>query len=69
MLCYKLSVMSKNNPSKRTKAKVKTFKGKPVKPVVYVGTHVGQGKYTAVQFDDGKMAFDENNEPLHWDAV
>jgi predicted lipoprotein with Yx(FWY)xxD motif len=61
--------MSKNNPAKRGKAKVKTYNDKPVKPVLYVGSHVGHGKYIAVQFDDGKMAEDKNGKPLMWDAV
>lgn len=61
--------MSKNNPAKRGKAIVKTFDGKPVKPVLYVGTHVGHGKYIAVQFEDGKMAYDKAGKPLLWEAV
>ena len=61
--------MSKNNPSKRGKAQVKKYNGKVVKPVLYVGTHVGHGKYMAVQFEDGTLAYDENKKPIMWDSI
>jgi hypothetical protein len=61
---------SKNNPANRSKdTKGKTFNGKPVKPVLYIGTHVGHGKYVAVQYEDGKMATDEGGKPIMWDAI
>lgn len=61
--------MSKNNPSKRGKAEKKLFNGKVVKPVLYVGTHVGHGKYIAVQYEDGNMAEDNKGKPLMWDSI
>lgn len=62
--------MSKNNPSKRKKLKAKEFQGKKVVPARYVGTRVGHGIYMAVQFEDnGSLALDSKNKPLHWDAV
>lgn len=61
--------MSKNNPRNRGKGAKKTYNGKEVKPVLYIGTHVGHGKYMAVQFEDGKMAMDKNNKPLVWDSI
>jgi hypothetical protein len=61
--------MSKNNPNKRGVGVKKTFNGKIVKPVLYVGTHVGHGKYIAVQYEDGKIAMDSQNKPLVWEAV
>ena len=61
--------MSKNNPNNRRKGVKKEFNGKVVKPVLYVGTHVGHGKYVAVQYEDGKMALDNNKKPIMWDAV
>ena len=62
--------MSKNNPAKRGKAgKGKTFDNKPVKPVLYIGTHIGHGKYMAVQFEDGKVAMDNNGKPIMWDSI
>lgn len=61
---------SKNNPANRAKdTKVKTFNGKVVKPVLYVGTHVGHGKYIAAQYEDGHMPSDNNGKPLMWDAI
>jgi len=61
--------MSKNNPSNRIKNEKKVYNGKTVKPVLYVGTHVGHGKYIAVQYEDGQVALDNHKKPLMWDAV
>lgn len=61
---------SKNNPANRQKKKnSKTYNGKPVKPVLYIGTHVGHGKYIAVQYEDGEMPVDNNGEPIMWDSL
>lgn len=60
---------TKNNPANRGKVIEKTFNGKVVKPVMYVGGAVGHGKYMAIQFDDGKMAADEDGKPVMWDAI
>lgn len=61
--------MSKNNPKNRGIAEQKMFSGKPVKPVLYIGSHIGHGKYIAVQFEDGKMAEDSEGKPIMWDAI
>lgn len=62
--------MSKNNPANRGKAtKTKTYDGKQVKPVLYIGTGLGHGKYMAVQFEDGNMAYNDEGAPLMWDAI
>lgn len=61
--------MSKNNPASRGKAKDKFYGGKKVKPVLYVGTYIGHGKYMAVQYEDGKMAEDNNGKPIMWDTI
>ena len=61
--------MSKNNPKNRGQAVVKKFNGKIVKPVLYIGTHVGHGKYMSVLYEDGKMALDNNGKPLLWDSI
>lgn len=61
--------MSKNNPNKRGKAVKKQYDGKDVKPVLYVGTYVGHGKYIAVQFENGPMAFDKEGKPVMWDSI
>lgn len=61
--------MSKNNPNKRGEKIQHKYNGKNVKPVLYVGTRVGHGKYMAVQYEDGKMALDNNGKPLMWDAI
>ncbi len=61
--------MSKNDPNKRGEKVVATFEGKVVKPVLYVGTHVGHGSYMAIQYDNGQMALDASGRPLEWAAT
>lgn len=61
--------MSKNNPRNRGKATVKTFNGKVVKPVLYIGTNVGHGKYMAVQYEDGSMALEKDGKPIMWASI
>lgn len=61
---------SKNNPQNRGAAsKGKTYEGKAVKPVLYIGSHVGHGKYISAQFEDGKMVTDKDGKPVMWDAI
>ena len=48
--------LNKNNPNARgVKQQDKTYNGKPIKPVLYVGNWVGQGKFMAAQTEDGKI--------------
>jgi len=62
--------MSKNNPASRGKAEKKKYNGKIVKPVKYIGTHIGHGSYMAVQYEEGgAVALDNNKKPLMWDAI
>ena len=60
---------TKNNPANRGKLQKKMFDGQVVKPVQYIGTHIGHGKYIAVQFDNGKMAYDQQKKPIMWDSI
>ncbi len=61
---------SKNNPQNRGAAsKGKTFNGKAVKPVLYVGSHVGHGKYIAAQYEDGQLVSDKDGKPVLWDSI
>lgn len=60
---------TKNNPANRGKVAEKIFNGKVVKPVLFDGTAINQGKYMAIQFEDGDMAEDEDGKPVMWDAV
>ena len=56
---------SKNNPARRGVAnEQKTFDGKPVKPVLYVGSHVGHGRYIAAQDEGGKLIKDVAGKPV-----
>ena len=51
--------LNKNNPNARgAKQQDKTYNGKPIKPVLYVGNWVGQGKFMAAQTEDGKIIKD-----------
>ena len=53
-------MVSKNNPSRRgRKDQDKLFDGKKVKPVLYVGSHVGHGRYMATQEENGKLVMDK----------
>ena len=53
--------ISKNNPNNRKAAVQKTFKGKVVKPVKYIGS---QGSYIAAQDEGGNIIFDNNKKPI-----
>jgi hypothetical protein len=56
---------SKNDPTARgSGGDGKTFDGKKVKPVLYVGTAVGHGRYIAVQDEAGKMIIDREGKPI-----
>ncbi len=56
---------SKNDPTARgSGGEGKSLAGKKVKPVLYVGTAVGHGRYIAAQDEGGKMIMDRNGKPV-----
>lgn len=60
-----LRTRSKNDPSARGRTgEDKTFDGKKVKPVLYVGTAVGHGRYIAVQDEGGKLIMGRDGKPI-----
>ena len=60
-----LQTRSKNDPAARGRAgEDKTFDGKKVKPVLYVGTAVGHGRYIAVQDEGGKLIMGRDGKPV-----
>jgi hypothetical protein len=60
-----LRTKSKNDPSARGGAdEGKTFEGKKVKAVLYVGTAVGHGRYIAVQDEAGKLIMGRDGKPV-----
>jgi hypothetical protein len=60
-----LRTKSKNDPSVRGQAgQDKTFEGKKVKPVLYVGTAVGHGRYIAAQDESGKLIMGRDGQPI-----
>ena len=62
--------ITKNNPSKRgVNQKDKTFNGKPVKPVKYIGSWLGHGNYIAVQDESGKLVKDNEGKPIPFGSI
>jgi hypothetical protein len=60
-----LHTKSKKDPAARGGAgEGKTFDGKKVKPVLYVGTAVGHGRYIAVQDEGGKLIMARDGKPV-----
>ncbi len=56
---------SKNDPTARGPAQqAKTYDGKKIKPVLYVGTAVGHGRFIAAQDESGKLILDRGGKPL-----
>ena len=61
---------SKNNPSRRSgQNQAKVFDGKKVKPVLYVGSHVGHGRYIATQEENGKLVLDKEGKPIPYSQI
>ena len=52
----------------RAKQQDKTYNGKPIKPVLYIGTWVGEGRYMAAQTEDGKIIKDPKGKPIPYSA-
>jgi hypothetical protein len=60
-----LRTRSKNDPSSRgAPGEEKTVEGKKVKPVLYVGTAVGHGRYIAAQDESGKLIIGRDGQPI-----
>lgn len=60
-----LRTKSKNDPTARGPASHdKFFEGKKVRPVLYVGTAVGHGRYIAAQDEGGKLVIDQGGKPV-----
>ncbi len=53
--------VSKNNPNARKAAIQKTYNGKVVKPVKYIGPF---GTYITAQYENGEIIVDNNHKPL-----
>ena len=61
---------SKNNPGRRNRQdKGKVFDGKKVKPVLYVGSYVGHGRYIAAQEEGGKLVSDKEGKPIPYSQI
>ena len=63
-------MVSKNNPSRRGRQdQDKLFDGKKVKPVLYIGSHVGHGRYMATQEENGKLVMDKEGKPIPYSQI
>jgi len=61
---------SKNNPGRRNRQdQDKVFDGKKVKPVLYVGSYVGHGRYIAAQEEGGKLVSDKEGKPIPYSQI
>ena len=62
---------SRNNPARRNsdRGNEKQFDGKTIKPVLYVGSLVGHGRYVAAQDDKGALVRDASGKPLSWRRI
>ncbi len=61
---------SKNNPARRSRqSQEKTHNGKKVKPVLYVGSHVGHGRYIAAQDESGALVKDAGGRPIPYRQI
>ena len=61
---------SKNNPARRQgRANEKEYQSKKVKPVLYVGSFVGHGRYVAAQDESGKLVIDAHGKPIPYSQL
>ncbi len=61
---------TKNNPANRGKAEeARVYKGKVVKPVLYIGKHIGHGNYMSAQYEGGEIVTNDSGEPVKWDTM
>ena len=49
-------------------SKIKPITEKHIKPVLYIGTWVGEGRYMAAQTEDGKIIKDAKGKPIPYSA-
>ena len=60
-----MAIQSKNQKTKRGFGqKTRMYEGHEVKPVMYVGWHVGRGKYMTGSIKEGELVCDENGVPI-----
>ena len=55
---------SKNDPTARGPAQQAKTCRKKIKPVLYVGTAVGHGRFIAAQDGSGKLILDRGGKPM-----
>ncbi len=61
---------SRNHPARRHgMSNEKDYQGKKVKPVLYVGSFVGHGRYVAAQDDNGKLVTDTGGKPIPYRRI
>jgi len=61
---------SKNDPAARGPAQqFKTYEGRTVRPVLYVGTALGHGRYIAAQDESGNLVLDRDGKPIPYSDI
>lgn len=61
---------SRNNPARRQgRSNEKDYQNKKVKPVLYVGSFVGHGRYVAAQDESGKLVTDAHGKPIPYSQI
>ena len=61
---------SRNNPARRGRDIAdKTYDGRKIKPILYVGSHVGHGRYMAAADEDGKLITDGDGKPIPYGQI
>ena len=66
---YPMAIKKINSTARATKQREKSFNGKPVKPVRYVGGWLGHGNYIAVQEESGKLVKDNEGKPIPFGSI
>lgn len=63
-------MVSKNHPARRSSlSNEKEHDGKKIKPVLYVGSFVGHGRYVAAQDEGGKLIMDAEGKPIPYSQL
>ena len=59
---------SKNNPSARQEQRKKLYQGKELKPCLYDGRSIGNGKYMSGSID-GDLIVDDQGRPMPFHSI
>ena len=62
---------TKNNPKNKGSAGgKKTYNGKDIEPIMYVGTYAGHGKYMSAKYSKTTdIILDAAGKPIEWKSI